>query len=138
MRTLTIEQRTEDLRLHALYLAGDPAGTRLDWTGADLTRDNLTRANLTDANLTGAVGNMSQVRSAAFDTYSCVWTQSPEGPTLLSIGCQSHNLEKWRTADPRWIAAMATGATDWWNQYGALLLQLVDAAPATPWGKSDG
>jgi hypothetical protein len=45
----TPEQTKEILRLHALYLAGDPVGQ-----GANLYRANLYRANLSGANLSGA------------------------------------------------------------------------------------
>ena len=115
--------------------------------GANLRSANLYGANLRDANLSGAdlsdasfrgadlygvVGNMREIKSAQFDTYSCAWSCTPDGITLLSIGCQSHDLEKWRLADPQWIAAMADNATDWWASYGAILLALVDASPAVP------
>jgi hypothetical protein len=50
---------------------------------------------------------------------------------VLAIGCQQHAITKWRNADPRWIAAMDGRATDWWSRYGELVLQLIDASPAT-------
>ena len=105
--------------------------------GADLSDANLRGADLSDASfrgadLNGVVGNMREIKSAQFDTYSCAWSCTPDGITLLSIGCQSHDLEKWRLADPQWIAAMADNATDWWASYGAILLALVDASPAVP------
>ena len=113
-----------------------------DLHGADLSDANLYGANLRGADLSdasfrgadlnGVVGNMREIKSAQFDTYSCAWSRSPDGITLLSIGCQSHDLEKWRLADPQWIAAMADNATDWWASYGAILLALVDASPAVP------
>ena len=105
--------------------------------GADLSDANLRGADLSDASfrgadLNGVVGNMREIKSAQFDIYSCAWSCTPDGITLLSIGCQSHDLEKWRLADPQWIAAMADNATDWWASYGAILLALVDASPAVP------
>ena len=105
--------------------------------GADLSDANLRGADLSDASFRGAdlygvVGNMREIKSAQFDIYSCAWSCTPDGITLLSIGCQSHDLEKWRLADPQWIAAMADNATDWWASYGAILLALVDASPAVP------
>ena len=113
-----------------------------DLHGADLSDANLYGANLRGADLSdasfrgadlnGVVGNMREIKSAQFDTYSCAWSCTPDGITLLSIGCQSHDLEKWRLADPQWIAAMADNATDWWASYGAILLALVDASPAVP------
>ena len=44
----------EIVRLHGLWLAGDPAGVRADLRGADLTEMNLMWANLARVNLTGA------------------------------------------------------------------------------------
>jgi hypothetical protein len=58
---MTPSELAETLRLHELWLRGDPAGTRAnltsanlyraDLTGADLTRADLTRADLARANL---------------------------------------------------------------------------------------
>jgi hypothetical protein len=55
----TAEQTKEILRLHALYLAGNPVGQRANLyranlSGADLYGANLYRANLYRANLSGA------------------------------------------------------------------------------------
>jgi hypothetical protein len=47
-------QLQEVLRLHSLWLAGDPAGTRANLSGADLSGANLSGANLSGANLSGA------------------------------------------------------------------------------------
>ena len=44
----------EILRLHGLYLAGDPAGVRANLIGADLREANLIGANLREADLYGA------------------------------------------------------------------------------------
>ena len=44
----------EVLRLHALWLRGDPAGCRAILAGANLTSADLTSADLTGANLVGA------------------------------------------------------------------------------------
>jgi hypothetical protein len=86
----------------------------------------LRGANLSDADLSGAIGNMRQIKSAQFDQWAVTWSAD-----VLAIGCQEHAIEKWRNADPRWIAAMDPRATDWWSRYGALVLQLIDASPAT-------
>jgi hypothetical protein len=116
-------------------LAGaDLAGANLAWAnlaganlaGADLAGANLAGANLAGANLAGAIGNMREIKSAQFDSYSVAWTSD-----VLAIGCQQHSIERWRTADPRWIAAMAHDATDWWERYGALVLIMIEASPAT-------
>ena len=61
---LTTEQLTEILRLHALYLAGDQAGTRANLYGADLDGANLYGANLAGAYLTGAYLHGANLRDA--------------------------------------------------------------------------
>jgi len=44
----------EIVRLHGLWLVGEPSGKRADLTGADLTGAYLTGADLSGADLTGA------------------------------------------------------------------------------------
>jgi hypothetical protein len=120
----------EQLQLHADWLR-DGSGKRIEAIGANLRGANLRGANLTGvdltgANLTGAIGNMREIKSAQFDQWAVTWSAD-----VLAIGCQQHAIEKWRNADSRWIAAMDQGASDWWSRYGALVLQLIDASPAT-------
>jgi len=93
---------------------------------ANLRYADLHGANISDADLRYAIGNMREIKSAQFDQWAVTWSAD-----VLAIGCQEHAIEKWRNADPRWIAAMDNGATDWWSRYGALVLQLIDASPAT-------
>jgi uncharacterized protein YjbI with pentapeptide repeats len=110
--------------------------SRADLSGANLSRANLSRANLSradlsdadlsDADLRGAIGNIREIKSAQFDQWTVAWSSD-----VLAIGCQQHAIEKWRTADPRWIDAMDSKASNWWSRYGALVLQLIDASPAT-------
>jgi hypothetical protein len=100
------------------------SGANLRW--ADLSGANLRWANLSGANLRWAIGNMREIKSAQFDQWPVTWSAD-----VLAIGCQQHAIEKWRTADSRWIAAMDSQASDWWSRYGALVLQLIDASPAT-------
>jgi uncharacterized protein YjbI with pentapeptide repeats len=93
---------------------------------ADLSGANLSDADLSGANLSWAIGNMREIKSAQFDQWTVAWSSD-----VLAIGCQQHAIEKWRTADPRWIAAMDSQASNWWSRCGALVLQLIDASPAT-------
>jgi len=99
--------------------------------GADLSNASLIDADLIGADLRGtslryAIGNMREIKSAQFDQWVVAWSAD-----VLAIGCQQHAIEEWRNADPRWIEAMDNGASDWWSRYGALVLQLIDASPAT-------
>ncbi len=102
-----------------------------DLSSADLRYANLRYADLRGAelrgaNLSGAIGNMREIKSAQFDQWTVAWSSD-----VLAIGCQQHAITKWRNADPRWIAAMDSSATDWWSRYGELILQLIDVSPAT-------
>jgi uncharacterized protein YjbI with pentapeptide repeats len=104
-------------------------GARLDGaslSGASLIGASLSGASLIGASLIGAIGNMREIKSAQFDQWAVTWSAD-----VLAIGCEQHAIEKWRNADPRWIAAMDSSAGDWWSRYGALVLQLIDASPAT-------
>ena len=120
--------RGADLRGSNLRRA-DLRGANLrgsDLSGANLSGANLRWANLRGSDLRGAIGNMREIKSAQFDSWSITWSAD-----VLAIGCQQHAIEKWRNADPRWIAAMDPNASNWWSRYGALVLQLIDASPAT-------
>jgi uncharacterized protein YjbI with pentapeptide repeats len=107
-------------------------------SGANLWGSNLCRANLSGANLWDTVGNMLEIKSAHFDTWSITWTQAPDGVTTLQIGCQKHDLEMWRKSDPSWIAAMDFNVASWWGKYRDIVLALVDASPAVPYGVNRG
>ena len=102
--------------------------------GANLADANLAGANLADANLAGAVGNMAEVRSMQIDRWPVTWTTAPDGDVTLQIGCQRHSLTLWEKSDPRWIAAMDDGATEWWGRWREPLLAIVKANPAVPFG----
>jgi hypothetical protein len=116
---------SEQLQQHAAWLR-DGSGKRIEVVHANLREANLSWANLREANLSWAIGNMREIKSAQFDQWPVTWSAD-----VLAIGCQQHAIKKWRTADPRWIAAMDSQASDWWSRYGALVLQLIDASPAT-------
>jgi hypothetical protein len=170
MKTYTAEQIKETLRLHKLWLDGDPSGVRANLRGANLQGANLRDANLRDANLQVgnlqgadmrganlrdanlqvgnlqgadmrganlrgadlqfAVGNMREIKSMQIDTWAVTYTSD-----MLQIGCQRHSIELWRKSDPRWIAAMDTKASEWWDKFGPIVLGLIDASPATATGK---
>jgi len=116
---------SEQLQQHADWRR-DGSGKRIEVIGANLCDANLCDAILWGASLRGAIGNMREIKSAQFDQWAVTWSAD-----VLAIGCQQHAIEEWRNADPRWIEAMDNGASDWWSRYGALVLQLIDASPAT-------
>jgi hypothetical protein len=161
------EKLASVLKAHKLWLDGSADGIRADLRGAnlceadlrganlceadlhgadlrgadlceaDLRWADLRGANLCEADLHGAAGNMYEVKSAQFDTWPITWTMSHDGVTMLQIGCQRHPLDLWRKSDPRWIAAMDAKAADWWAKYRDIVVALVDASPATPYGKAE-
>ena len=83
----------EVLRLHKLYLAGDPAGKQADLHGADLRGANLHWANLEEANLHGAILHGAILRWA-----NLRWADL-SGADLRGADLRGANL---READLRW------------------------------------
>ena len=90
-------------------------------SGANLLGANLSGANLRDADLLGAIGNMREMRSAKFETWSVTIIAG-----TMQIGCQRHSLDLWRKSDPRWIAALDRNATEWWQKWGDVCLKLAE------------
>jgi hypothetical protein len=78
---------------------------------------------------------MREVKSARFETWPLAWTMTPEGETILQIGCKRYPLNMWEKSDPRWIAALDFYATEWWAKYRDAVLGLVKASPAVSYGK---
>ena len=100
-----------------------------DLRGANLRGADLRGADMRWANLWGATGNMAEVKSMQIERWPVTYTAE-----VLQIGCECLPIEKWRKADPRWIAAMNNDAPDWWAKFGPLVLAMIDASPATPTG----
>jgi hypothetical protein len=99
--------------------------------GANLRGANLQGANLQGANLQDATGNMREIRTMHIDTWPVTYTAD-----TLQIGCQSHSIEKWRKWDTeagrKWVSQMDSKALDWADRNLGLILQMIDANPATP------
>lgn len=119
---------------HRQWLEGG-GSERADLGYADLRGANLRGADLRGANLWGAIGNMREVKTAHFDRWEIAWTTDPTGQVTIQIGCQRHDLTRWEKSDPRWIAALDHDATEWWGKYRDVVLTLVKASPATPYGQ---
>ena len=105
--------------------------------GAYLRGANLEGANLEGANLEGAYftcfGNMKEIRTMQGDTWEIGYTAD-----TLQVGCQRHPIDKWRKWDTvagrKWIEQMDSKALEWADRNLGLVLQIIDANPATPTG----
>ena len=105
--------------------------------GANLWGANLEEANLEGANLEGAYftcfGNMKEIRTMQVDTWKISYTAD-----TLQVGCQRHPIDKWRKWDTvagrKWIEQMDSKALEWADRNLGLVLQIIDANPATPTG----
>ena len=104
----------EVLRLHGLWLAGDPAGERANLSranlsganlsGANLSGANLSRANLSRANLSGA--NLSGAKRKGFELPRSPPIQVLGGqyfalvfPTHVEVGCRTWSLEAFKALE---------------------------------------
>ena len=134
--------RYANLRYANLRYA-DLSGANL--SGVDLRYANLRYANLRYANLSGAdlryvdllcLGNMREIKTLQLDKWAVGYTV-----TTLQIGCQRHAIDKWRKWDTeaghKWISQMNTQALDWAKRNLSLVLQIIDANPATPTGHEE-
>jgi hypothetical protein len=96
-----------------------------NWTG----KQPVELTDLQGADLR-AFGNMKQLRTMQIDKYEVGYTFD-----TLQIGCQRHEIEKWRKwttpAGRKWVELMADDAINWADRNLALVLALIDANPAT-------
>ena len=153
---------SDALEAHGRWLAVEGDGERMDWSSADMSGADMSGANMRYANMryadmryanmryakmryadmsgadmSGTIGNMREIKSAQFDQWPLTWTTTPDGEVTLQIGCQRHNLSLWEKSDPRWINAMGPKAAEWWAKYRDVVLALVKASPAIPYGKEN-
>ena len=122
MKTYTPKELQDILRLHAAWFRDSSAGERANLQGADLRGANLSGAylwgaNLRSADLRGAdlllcVGNGREVKSLQATKYLITWTGD-----ALQIGCQRHTPADWLLFSDEKIAAMDTGALEWWREW---------------------
>jgi hypothetical protein len=109
---MTQDEIEESLRLHGMWLRREEGGKR---------------ANLL------CFGNMKEIRTLQIDTWQIGYTAD-----TLQIGCQRHSIDKWRKWDTeagrKWIEQMDSNALEWADKNLALVLQIIDANPATPTG----
>jgi hypothetical protein len=122
----------EVIRLHGMWLRGEGGGVRANLNYTYMADANMYGANLTRANLL-CMGNMREIRTMQIDKWRIGYTAD-----TLQIGCQRHAISKWRKwntdAGRVWISKMDSAAMEWAVRNLALILQIIDANPATPTG----
>jgi hypothetical protein len=106
-----------------------------DLSGACLIGAYLIGANLSGARLIGATGNMREIKSAHVEKFPVVWCSTPTMETLVQIGCRKHPLEWWETADQARIEGIHGGGWEPWQRLGPIIISLIKASPATPYGE---
>jgi hypothetical protein len=116
------EQIKDILEKHVKWLRNEEYGERA----------NLRGANLEGANLL-CFGNMREIRTLQINTWEIGYTAD-----TLQIGCKRYPIDQWRkwgTEEGRkWVAQMDSKALEWADRNLSLVLQIIDANPATPTG----
>jgi uncharacterized protein YjbI with pentapeptide repeats len=87
--------------------------------GADLEGANLEGANLQGALLAGCLGNGIQITTLTLSPWPVVYYKNE-----LTIGCQSHTKDRWRTFSDSEIDKMDPYALTFWTKYKTLILDL--------------
>ena len=91
--------------------------------GANLCGANLSRANLSGANLYGAKIDGEEIKKPPVQIGGLAWdVLITEG--FMRIGCQRHTHEAWAEFGPDEIHDMAGNATEFWEQWKAILLSI--------------
>ena len=102
--------------------------------GADLREANLREtnfrdadlreANLWEADLWGAVGNKREIKSLQIEDYDICYTK-----TILQIGCEAHEIEKWKNFSDTVIDKMDVKALEWWKEWKEFILKIIEMSP---------
>ncbi|WP_020208254.1 pentapeptide repeat-containing protein, partial [Gilvimarinus chinensis] len=94
---------------------------------ANLEDANLRGANLRGANLWGCAGNRNQIKSLFIsEKYAITYTSE-----YLQIGCKRFPIAEWWEFDDEKIAAMDTGALEWWKEWKDFIRSAIEKSPAT-------
>ena len=97
--------------------------SRANLSGADLSGANLSRANLCGAYLSRAKIDGEEIKKPPVQIGGLAWdVLITEG--FMRIGCQRHTHEAWAEFGPDEIHDMAGNATEFWEQWKAILLSI--------------
>ncbi len=106
----------------------DATQSRADLSSADLSSANLSGANLSSAKLSsaklyGAKIDGEEIKKPPVQIGGLAWdVLITEG--FMRIGCQRHTHEAWAEFGPDEIHDMAGNATEFWEQWKAILLSI--------------
>jgi len=101
------------------YLSGaNLSGAYL--SGANLSGADLSGAYLSGAYLKGAIGNNKEVKTLQLGKYITTILVGIK----IHIGCKCHTVEDWEAFTDNEIAAMNTGALEWWNEWKDIILKV--------------
>ena len=98
-----------------------------DLSGANLSGANLGGADLSGADLSGAIGNKRHIKSIQLEKYDICYTSE-----VMTIGCQSHDIEQWFKFTDKEIDKMELGALDWWNKWKDIIKNIIEISPCEP------
>ena len=135
-----MENISEILRKHKLWLKDEDGGERANLCGADLREANLREANLCGANLSCAdlrgadlsgadlsgadlrrcVGNGREIKTIQTDAWPVVYTA-----TDMAIGCQRHAIAAWWDFSDEKIVSMDEDALSFWRKWKPILQQVM-------------
>ena len=136
-----MENISEILRNHKLWLKDEDGGERASLRGADLRGANLRGSNLIGASLRGAnlrgadlrgadlsgadlrrmaSGNNREIRTMQTGEWIIVYTDD-----MMSIGCRQYSLSEWWSFNDEQIADMDKGALDFWRKWKPILQQVM-------------
>ena len=88
---------------------------------SDLSNSNLNYSDLRGSDLSCVIGNGIEIKSLQIGTYMVSYHKD-----ILSIGCQTHTLDKWINFTDEEIDAMDRDtALDWWKLNKDILVTLV-------------
>ena len=129
----------EIIRKHDLWWRDDDEGERANLVranldgasldGASLVRASLDGANLVGANLEGATGNSRHIKCLQSNRYPITYTAE-----VMQIGCERHDINAWWKFPDSTIAAMDSGALDWWKVWKPILKKIIKISPAQATG----
>jgi hypothetical protein len=95
--------------------------------GADLRYSNLSDADLTGANLSGVdiifcTPDNIRIKRINLPLYKVNILDNQ----ILSIGCQQHHIDTWKSFSDKQIDQMDTDALQWWNAHKQSIFDFIE------------